>query len=206
MFSVRVTQFTRALVLLLALAALAACGGSRQPAVYVEPMVSLAPHTRIGVVRVTAQNAEGALITLATQRLTEQVLRAQQGVEVLELGPVAGPIDAAAARRLGEQHGVRTVLVGHLTVSDLKPRVRLLGGLSATTEVTIGLNTRLLSTQSGATLWSRSASVRETMHAASMANGTVVFDAQDPDEAYGEIVDGLVFDVTSDFRGSWVRR
>ena len=39
-----------------------------------------------------------------------------------------------------------------------------------------------------------------------MFNGKhFTFDAEDPDEAYGDPVDALVTQATSDFRGTWVR-
>ncbi len=187
----------------------AACGGSRSPAVNtvrIDPAVNLASHARIGLVTFTAENAKGGLARLATQQFTEQVLQAQPGVEILELGAVTGPVDATVARRLGEQHGVRALIVGHLTVSDLKPRVRLLGGLTASTEVTMALQTKLMSAESGATLWARSSTLRETMQQVSVASGTAVFDAQDAKEAYGEIVGELTWNVTTDFRPTWVRQ
>ncbi|MFN0097495.1 MAG: hypothetical protein ACKVS7_02390 [Gemmatimonadaceae bacterium] len=195
--------------LALALVATAACGGSRSPVVNtvrIDPSVDLASHARIGLVTFTAENAKGGLVRLATQQFAEQMLQAQPGVEILELGAVTGAVDAAAARRLGEQHGVRTLVVGHLTVSDLKPRVRLLGGLTASTEVTMALQTKLLSAESGATLWARSSTLRETMQQVSIASGTAVFDAQDAKEAYGEIVGALIWNVTTDFRPTWVRQ
>lgn len=199
----------RTFALLALLGSLAACGGSRAPnagQVLMPPAVDLAPHARIGLITFTATGAKGGLATLATQRFVEHVLGAQRGVELLELGTVVGVIDAAAARRLGEQHGVRTIMVGQLTVSDVKPRVRLLGGLSASTEVTLALSTRLMSTESGATLWTRSSTQRETLQSVSLANGTAVFDAQDPAAAYGDIVNALVWNVTTDFRSTWVRQ
>lgn len=213
MFAPRMTRSmtrstTRALPrfgLLLALTAFSACGGSRKQ-VLIDPVVSLAPHSRIGLVTFSSTGAKGSLATLATTRFAERLLGAQQGIEVLELGIVAGPLDAAAARRLGQEHGVRTIMVGQLTVSDIKPRVRILGGLSASTEVTLALSTRLMSTESGATLWARSSTQRETLQSVSLVNGTAVFDAQDPAEAYGEIVNALVWNVTSDFRATWVRQ
>ncbi len=201
-------RLIRPAALLLIVGTLAACGGSRTRTqqVLLDPAVSLAPHSRIGLVTFTATGAKGGLATLATQRFAERVLGAQQGIELLELGALTGVIDAAAARRLGQQHGVKTIMVGQLTVSDIKPRVRLLGGLSASTEVTVALSTRLLSTESGATLWARSSTQRETLQSVSLLNGTAVFDAQDPGEAYGEIVNALVWNVTTDFRGTSVRQ
>jgi hypothetical protein len=198
---------SRLLVASLFTLAVTACGGgTRHTTVQVDPAVPLAQHSRVGLVTFTAQNARGALVTLATQKFQEQLLRAQPGIEILELGTITGPIDPAAAKRLGEQHGVKTIAVGHLTVSDLKPRVRLVGGLSASTEVTIALQTKLLSSESGATLWARSSTLRETMQQVGIANGTAVFDAQNAAETYGEIVNELVWNVTTDFRPTWVRQ
>ena len=197
----------RSALVLAATLILAACGGGSRAAntVRIDPNVSLAQHARIGLVTFTAENAQGGLVRLATQRFAEQLLQAQPGVEILELGTVTGPVDAAVARRLGEQHGVRTLAVGHLTISDLKPRVRLLGGLSASTEVTIALQTKLMSAESGATVWARSSTLRETMQQVSIVAGAAVFDAQDAKEAYGEIVNELIWNVTTDFRPTWVR-
>lgn len=191
----------------LALAVVACGGGSRtSDAVQIDPVVNLTQHARIGLVTFTAQNARGGLVTLATQKFQEQLLTAQPGIEILELGTITGPVDIAAAKRLGAQHGVKTIAIGHLTVSDLKPRVRLIGGLSASTEVTIALQAKIMSAESGATLWARSSTLRETMQQVGISNGTAVFDAQDAAEAYGEIVSKLVWDVTSDFRPTWVRQ
>lgn len=181
-----------------------ACGGSRQ--VLVAPAVDLAPHSRIGLVTFTAQNAKGELPSFATQRFAERMLRAQQGIELLELGTLPGPVDAAAARRLGAEHGIRTLIVGHLVVSDVKPRASILGGLSLSAEATLSLSTRLLSTESGATLWSQSSRIRETLGNVSLVDGMAVFGAQDPQEAYGEVVDALVWNVTQDFRASYVKQ
>jgi len=189
-----------------AIVAYAACGGARSHEVLEDPNVSLAPLSRIGLVTFTAQGAKGALVTLATQKFQEQLLRAQPGTEILELGVITGPVDAATVQRLGKEHGVKTIAVGHLTVSDLKPRVRILGGLSASTEVTIGLATKMFNAESGATVWSRSSSMRETMHHVSILNGVAVFDANDAADAYGEFVNELVWNVTTDFRATWVRR
>lgn len=183
----------------------AACGGSRSQ-VLIPPAVELAPHNRIGLVLFTAEKAKGSLPALATQRFMEQILRAQPGLEVLELGAVTGPIDAAAARRLGTEHGVRTVIVGHIVVSDVKPRISITGGLSASAEATVSLATRLLSAESGATLWSQSSRLRETIGSIGLADGQMVFGAQDPQEAYGEMVNRLVWNVTQDFRSHYARQ
>lgn len=185
------------------LVSVAACRG---PRTLVEPRVALQPHVRIGLVTFSTEGARGALAPLATQRFMAAMLEAQPGIEVLELGTLPGPVDAAAARRLGEAHGIRSVVAGHLVVSDLKPRVSVLGGLRASVEADLALTVRMFSAESGATLWSRNAQLRETMGSVSIVNGEAVLGAQDPEEAYGDLVGHLVWEVTHDFRSTWVRQ
>lgn len=188
------------------LALLGVQGCRSRPQVLVPAPVDLQPHARIGLVTFSAQGARGALAPLATQRFLSAMLAAQPGIEVLELGELPGPIDAAAARRLGEEHGLRSVVAGQLEVSDLKPRVSILGGLRASAEANVGLTVRMFATGSGATVWTREARVRETIANVSVVDGQAVLGAQDPDEAYGELVDVLVWEVTQDFRSRWVRQ
>lgn len=190
---------------LLALVLLAATS-CRSTRVLVPPIVSLAPHARIGIVTFTSQGAKGTLSTFATQRFTEHLLRAQPGTEILELGTVDTPVDAAIAKKLGEQHKVKTVIVGHLVVSDVKPKITIFGGVSASAEATVSLATRLMSTESGATIWSQSSRLRETLASLSLVNGEAVFGSQDPADAYGEVVDQLVWTLTYDFRSTWVKQ
>ncbi len=197
-------QSRRAAMAALLLITASACGGGGKR-ILQDPTVNLAPHSRIGLVTFTAENAKGGLVKLATQRFQEQLLRAQPGIEILELGALTTPVDAATAKRLGEQHGVRTVAVGHIVISDIKPRIRLIGGIGASTEVTLALSTKFFSTESGATVWARSSTMRETLQQVSIQNGTAIFDAQDAGEAYGEVLNELIWNVTTDFRATWVR-
>ncbi|MEX2181608.1 MAG: hypothetical protein WD771_06160 [Gemmatimonadaceae bacterium] len=190
-------------IVLLAGFALAGCRSKR---VLLPPIVELAPHARIGLVTFTSEGTRGALATVATRRFVQQLLAAQPGSEILELGVVAGPMDAAAARRIGEEHGVRSVVVGHVVVSNAKTRASVLGGLRVSIDADVALTARLLSTESGATLWSRSGQLRERIAGVSLVDGEVEFGAQDPDDAYGWLVDRLVYQVTRDFRGTWVRQ
>ncbi len=185
---------------------LVAAVGCRSPRTLVDPRMALQPHVRIGLVTFSTEGANGTLAPLATQRFLAAMLEAQPGIEVLELGTVTGPVDAAAARRLGEAHGVRSVVAGHLVVSDLKPRVSVLGGLRASVEADVALTVRMLAAESGATVWARSAQIRETMGAVSIVNGQAVLGAQDPEDAYGDLVGHLVWEVTHDFRSTWVRQ
>jgi hypothetical protein len=153
----------------------------------------------------TIENAQGSLDELATQRFAEYVLDGQPGIELLELGSQAERVDAAAARRLGQEHGLRAIFVGHIVVSDVRPRVSLGGGLRASADANVAMTVRLLSTETGGTLWTQSATTRESVAAVRLEGGTVVFGASDPEEAYGALVDRLVFRLTGDFRPTWQR-
>lgn len=193
---------TRPVTILLAATVAAGCAGKR---VLVPPRVDLAPRAPIGLVTFTAENATGSLPEYATQRFAQHVLDAQPGIELLELGALAERVDAAAARRLGEEHGVRAVFVGHVAVSDVRPHVSITRGLRATAEATVTITVRLLSSESGGTVWTKSANTREAIAALRIMDGGVVFAADDPDEAYGELVTDLVYQLTYDFRPTWQR-
>lgn len=193
------------------LLALAGCGGKK---VLVPPRLELAPYQRVGLVVFTIENAKGSLNQYATQRFAEHVLAAQGGFELLELGeqePLlqevgAVRMDAAAARAIGDQYGVPAVFVGHITVGEVKPRASLLESLSLSAEVNVRMVVRLVSAESGGTLWTQSAAATETVAGVSLSGGAPVFAAQDPDEAYGDLVNHLVYALTRDFRGTWVKQ
>jgi hypothetical protein len=191
--------------LVLALVAALAIAGCSSKRVLVPPTVELAPHAALGIVAFTSEGSRGALAPLATERFMASLLAAQPGNAILELGAMTAPVDAAAARRLGGEHNVRSVIVGHLVVSNVKPRVAILGGVRASAEATVALSVRMLSTETGATVWTRSARITETIANLGMVDGQAVFGAQDADEAYGALVERLVRDVTYDFRSTWVK-
>jgi hypothetical protein len=82
-------------VTLVLLAAAAACGGNR---VLVPPRLDLRPYGKLGLATFTVENAKGALHQFATERFAEEMLAAQPGIEVLELGPLDSELDAAVAQ------------------------------------------------------------------------------------------------------------
>ncbi len=189
----------------------AACGGKR---VLVPPRLDLAPFQRVGLVTFTVENAEGSLGEFATQRFTTQIFRAQRGVEVLELGDQerllreldVDQLDAAAIRAIGDEHGVPAVFMGTLVVSDVKPRAAILGIPRLEAEVSVALTIRLRTTASGATTWSRSARATERVAGLAIVGGRPVFSAQDPEDAYGDLVDYLIGEVTRDLWPTYRKR
>jgi len=192
----------RVIAVLSAVTIVAGCAGKR---VLVPPRVDLAPRVPIGLVTFTAENATGSLPEYTTQRFAQHVLDAQPGIELLELGEISERVDAAQARRLGDEHGIRAVFVGHIVVSDVRPHVSISRGLRASAEATVTITVRMFSSESGGTLWTKSANTREAIAAIRIMDGGVVFSADDPEEAYGDLVNRLVYQLTYDFRSTWQR-
>src|SRR5437867_10859108 len=73
----------------------AGCGGNK---VLVPPALDLRPYGRLGLVTFTVENAKGSLHEFATERFAEDMLAAQPGTEVLELGA-----QDSLLRRVGEK-------------------------------------------------------------------------------------------------------
>lgn len=201
-----------ALLLLIATSGLA-CGSKR---VLVPPRVDLHPYGQIAIVTFTVENARGSLHQLATERFAEAVLAAQPGIELLELGSqdtllrrVGEPqLGMAAARELGSQRGVRAVFAGHLKISNPEPS----GGIGAFVrphiEATVraDLSVRLLSSESGGTIWRSSAWATRKVGEVRIVDGQVEFMARDAARAYGPMIDRLVELVTQDLGPTWQKQ
>lgn len=193
------------------------CGGSRHASspheVLDPPRVDLKTHGRLALMLFSVENAKGSLHSLATARFSEWVLAAQPGIEILELGPADTLVARAgehefgplSAKRVADAHHVPVVFLGHLKVSDVKPTAQFQGLTLPRIEakVTVQLSVRLVSTASGGTLWRASSIVTETIGKLGMSGGVPYFSAEDPNEAYGELVTDLVRRVTWDFRPTW---
>lgn len=193
---------------------LSACAATM---VQVPPRMDLGAYDRIALVTFTAEPSRASLAELATQRFTEEVLAAQTGFELLELGPADSTVarllaagDApAAAKELGRTHPVPAVFFGRLTASNAKPNgsVGAGGSVNVGATVTSELSVRLVSTSSGGTLWRSSASASESVGQFSMAGGRLPsVSASDPNAAYASMVNDLVSQVTGDFRPTWTRQ
>ncbi len=192
------------------------CGPKKQT-YRVPPLIDLAQHEIIGVIEFDSE-ARGQLAALATRRFTEGA-RADQGlVRMVQLGTESealasvgkGQRGAEAYMALGRERGVRTLLLGELTVSSVRPDVQLAAGLRSghlSAKVDATLAVQLVETATGASLWSTSArSTQSVGHISLFRGGEFVFDAKDPEQAYGNLVDHLVALTTRDFRATWERR
>ncbi len=192
---------------------LAACA----PKVMVPPTIDLGVYEKIGVIEFSS-NREGTLGQYATQNFLQAIQSSQSRVRFLEIGSKEkvlqsvghGQLDLEALETLGKKYDVRASITGKLDVTDVKPKIRLstiLSSMGVEADVEASLTARLYSTEDGATLWTDSARAKETVaHVSVSANGPAVFDARDPDKAYGKLVHKLVDRISRDLRVRYERR
>ncbi|MEE8596287.1 MAG: hypothetical protein V3T09_00575, partial [bacterium] len=118
-------------------------------------------------------------------------------------------LDQTTYKALGEKHEVITIFTGELIVSDVRPDITiapLFGHMDFTAEVDATLNAQMVETATGASIWSGSTSATKKIGEVSIFDGKYfAFDAEDPNRAYGNLVDELVERVTKDFRVTWKR-
>lgn len=203
------TQFVLALCSVLALSGCAA------HYVHVPPRVDLAPYGRVALITFSADQSNTSMSALATQRFAEALLTSQSGFELLELGSAdsslrrlgPNPDATALAQALGREKEVPAVFLGTLTVSGAKPQGHLsTSGMNVRTSVSAELTVRLISTRSGGTVWRSSAAAEGTVGQFTVANRLPTIAVRDQQEAYGEVVDRLVADLTRDFRPTRVKQ
>lgn len=203
-------QVSRTSIAAFLLTAIVGCGGTR---VLVPPRLDLVPYGRVALVTFTVENAKGTLHEFATQRFAEEMLAAQS-IEVLELGEMTWLLEEtgrtrygpAEARFIGEDHGVPLVFVGHMVVSNVKPTASISGIPRVGAEVDLSISVRMLFTESGATAWSRSAEGTAMVGELAFDGGIPSFGGRDPKDAYGDLVDPLIYEITRDMRPMYERR
>lgn len=188
----------------------AGCASKR---VLVPPRLDLQPYGSVGLVTFTVENAKGSLHELATQRFAEEVLAGQSGIELLEVGSADSLVrrmgetqfGPASAQALGQERNVPAVFVGHLKVSNVRPSGGIAGLAVPFVQATVSveLMVRLISTKTGGTLWRSSAAASEKVGSVALIGGVPNFSAKNPNDAYGHLVNQLVWSVTYDLRPTW---
>jgi hypothetical protein len=201
--------------------ALAVCGALALSAcaahyAQVPPRLDLAPYGRVALVTFRAERSDPGLTESATQRFAEQLLAGQSGIELIEIAAADSALrglppdadGAALAQALGRARDVPAVFVGRLTMSEVKPRGRLSAGGSVDVQAGVNaqLTVQLVSTRTGGTMWRSSANANSSLGHVGFSRGGTAVAMRDPDEAYGEVVQSLVADVTRDLRPTWVKQ
>jgi hypothetical protein len=192
--------------------------GTRTVRVAVPPRVDLHAYPMVGLVTFTS-NGKGELDRLSTERFLAALQAAQPGTRVVELGTEAQVLasvnrnswDAGTLRAIKETRGVDVIVMGRLDVEKAKTdfqvsAMSMLKSMSVRQDVNAALSARLVETGTGATMWTNGAKMTANVANADVSNRGGSFGASDPQAAYGEMVDGLVFRVTDDFRVHYVTR
>jgi hypothetical protein len=198
-------RVTRVAVCLFILLVLFGCGGSHRPArqrVLLPPTLNLVPHKNIGLFTFSVENAKGNLHEFATQRFEEYVLSAQSGIEMREFTRA----DSTRVFSERDTSGVPVAFFGHLKISNVKPSGHLTASLTPVMQatVTVELSVWLVNTRTGGVMWRRSSQSTEKVGGLAFVGGTPSFSAKDPNDAYGRLVNQLVYNVTYDVRSTWV--
>jgi hypothetical protein len=193
---------------ILVLSVLICCG----PTVLVPPEVDLISFERVGLISFSLEGAEGRLDELATQRLLQEITFHQRGVQIIEMGTLGdvlekidkNSLDQEAVTAIGEHFGVTSFIYGKINVSEVKPQVdigALIRRLSISAAFTISATARFVSTETGATLWTDSVSRKDSLAFMSMGKDQIpYFDVRDQEEAYRELIERLIHDLSRDFR------
>ena len=195
----------RFIVCFFLLLALFGCGGSHRPArqrVLLPPTLNLVPHRNIGLFVFSVENAKGTLHEFATHRFEEYVLAAQSGIEMREFTTA----DSGRVFSATDSSGCPVAFFGHLKISNVKPSGHLTAGLSPVMQatVTVELSVWLVNTRTGGVMWRRSSASTEKVGGLSFVGGQPSFSARDPNDAYGRLINELVYNVTYDVRSTWV--
>jgi hypothetical protein len=191
---------------------LAACSSkySQVPA-----RLDLTPYGRVALVTFAADQPNDPMSALATQRFAEALLASQSGVELLELGSADStlktmPVNvdgAELAQTLGKQKNVPAVFVGTLKVSKVKPQGHIgISGVNVRAGVSAELTVRLLSTSTGGTVWRSSSVASGTVGRLNISGALPSIALRDKEEAFGEVVQQLIAEVTRDLRPTWVKQ
>lgn len=185
--------------------------------VQMAPRIDLKSYGTIGIVEFST-NADSSLNNFATQQFQESVQEANPGLPILELGNRATVLAAVGATqfnaesmtRIGKKYGVRAVFLGEIAYSQPKTDIRLTavnkleGGVR--TEIRGDMSTKLMETESGASVWSSSAWAKRQISNFSVSTQYGVHASVKDSDPRKEMVPALIGHLTDDFRPTFVRQ
>jgi hypothetical protein len=171
----------------------------------------------VGIIDVTT-NADPSISQFATQQIQQYVHSAQAGIHFIELGTQeamlnvvkSNKLDSEAIQKIGEKYNVAAVFQSDIEYSDVKTDVNMKDILNLKTKVQTylyaTLSARLNETDTGANIWSNSSSFKRTLSKFKYSNdGNASFGMSGYDDAYRKLIPDMVYAVTQDFRGKYVK-
>lgn len=180
------------------------------------PRIDLKQHEVVGIIEFDC-SGQGALGSFLTRRFVDAIRRDQELVRIVLLGTPAyvladisqSRLDQNAFKAIGQKYQIKTVFTGNVVVSEVKPSVAIghsLTHFGVSADVDATLSAQMVETDTGASLWSRSARAVERIGGVEIfSDKSFTFDADDPDNAYSRLADSLIEAVTYDFRCRWIR-
>ena len=186
--------------------------------VYHPPHFDLARFGRIWIITFS-DNAQPSVAQYATERFQNHIHSAQTGIPIVELGTEeqvlksigSSQLDLEAIESIGQRYGVSAVFSGSIVYSDVQTNVNLkdISEFKASVNATLNatLSVKLIETEGGATVWSSSASWKRNLGKISVDQSTgISLGTKGYDDAHRKLIPDMVQDVTSDFRGRYVKQ
>ena len=199
----------------LSLATLLGCSHTRL--VTVPPRVDLKDYGTLGVVEFTS-NASPDINAQATREFQEYIHSAQPGTRLVELGSPqkvmaavgGGEFDADTLRKIGQKYGVDAIFLGEIKYSEPETSIKvtdiskLEGGVR--TIVRGDMSSKLMETDSGASIWSSGAWATEQVGGFSVSAEDGVDGGVRTPRPRERMVSSMLYHLTEDFRPTKVRQ
>jgi hypothetical protein len=183
----------------------------------IPPRINLKNHEVIGIIEFKCTH-EGKLGPAATRDFTEAIRRDQGMIRILDLGTEKDALKAVNMKKLdrdayqaiGDKYDLNTIFSGEFKISDIRPKIDiglLFGALSFRAEVDAALAVNMIEVSSGASVWNSTASATREIGGVSIFGGrNFAFNAEDPEESYGELLSVLIYRTSRDFQVTWEHR
>lgn len=185
-------------------------------AVLAPPEIDLKSYGRIGLISFSTQNADDKLDEMATTQFLQEITQTQKGVKVIELGTLDEVLDQVnkttlnqeGVKAVGKHFGVTSFFQGEINASDVKYSSKKIKGLTeyltrvnVRATFSLSMKATLFSTETGKPLWNESVSKEKTVSRLGVGEREIpTFDKDIQMEAYKELTEYLIDELTGDFR------
>ena len=174
----------------------------------IPPKVDLKPYNQIGVISFDLKDARGNIGDLVASKLIKIIKKSQRKTHLIKLGSskqVQKRIGKSEldVKAVGERYEVDAVFVGTVSLSDVEAHIEesgLFANLKVLANANFTITAKLISTATGEVLWKNSITEKKKLTQIRVGRGTPEFAANDPNRAYGLMIEELVYKLTVDFR------